>query len=155
FCIIDPEGDHEGFPGAVTLGTGHGAPTADEVLQLLAKPDENVVVNLIGMPVTDRPSFFLGLVPRLLELRARTGRPHWLLVDEAHHMLPASWEPGVQNVPQDLGGLLLVTVHPGQVNRAVLGLIDTVLAVGDTPERTLGDFAKAVGVRMVLPTLSL
>src|SRR5262249_12006236 len=91
FCIIDPEGDYEGLQGAITLGTGERAPTVEEVLQLLASPKQNAVVNLIGMPVADRPPFFLGLLPRLLELRARTGRPHWLIVDEAHHLLPASW----------------------------------------------------------------
>nr|MBA2252876.1 HAD family phosphatase [Nitrospirales bacterium] len=49
FCIVDPEGDYESFEGAVTVGTGEHAPTVDEILQLLEKPDVNAVVNLIGL----------------------------------------------------------------------------------------------------------
>jgi HAD-superfamily hydrolase, subfamily IIB len=72
FCIIDPEGDYESFEHAVTLGTAEHAPTADEVFQLLEKPDVNAVVNLIGLPLHDRPAFFVGLLPRLQELRVKT-----------------------------------------------------------------------------------
>src|SRR5262249_13707210 len=36
YCILDPEGDYENLPGAVTLGSNRQGPTVDEVLQLLA-----------------------------------------------------------------------------------------------------------------------
>ncbi len=94
FCIIDPEGDYEAFEGAVTLGSPKQGPTAEEVLSLLERPGQNAVINLVGLPITQRPSFFVALLPRLQEMRVRTGRPHWLIVDEAHHLLPATWEPG-------------------------------------------------------------
>jgi HAD superfamily hydrolase (TIGR01484 family) len=145
FCIIDPEGDYEGLEGAVTLGSGQRAPTVEEVLELLAAPKQNAVVNLIGMSVSDRPPFFLGLLPRLLELRARTGRPHWLLVDEAHHLLPASWEPGALAVGGDRTRMLFITVHPGQVAAPALAGVGTVIAVGSDPGGTLTDFCQAVG----------
>jgi HAD superfamily hydrolase (TIGR01484 family) len=136
FCIIDPEGDYEGLPGVVTLGrTGRG-PLAEEVVEVLAKPRQSVVVNLIGLPVTERPPFFLELLPRLQDLRAHTGRPHWLILDEAHHLLPASWEPG-QTVT--LGGLertALITVHPDQVLPAALRSVGMILAVGKDPQQT-------------------
>ena len=32
------------------------------------------------------PSSSSALLPALLELRTRTGRPHWIVVDEAHHV---------------------------------------------------------------------
>ena len=54
----------------------------------LDQPADNLVVNLIGLPLADRPPFFLTLLPRLLEMRARTGRPHWIVVDEAHLSRP-------------------------------------------------------------------
>ena len=63
FCIIDPEGDYEWFEAAVTLGTPERAPSADEVLQLLAEPSQNAAVNLLGLPLHDRPGFFAGLLP--------------------------------------------------------------------------------------------
>src|SRR5205085_8832275 len=113
FCIIDPEGDYEGLGIATTLGHAKRGPTAEEVLQMLKDPGKHVVVNLIGLPLADRPPFFLALLPRLQELRARTGRPHWLLVDEAHHLLPAAWEPGQLALPQEMKRVVFVTVHPG------------------------------------------
>ena len=94
FCVIDPEGDYDTFADAVSLGGPTRPPTLDEIIQFLGKPDTNGIVNLVGVPIGDRPAFFASLAPRLRELRDRTGRPHWLVVDEAHHLLPAEWEPG-------------------------------------------------------------
>lgn len=145
YCIIDPEGDYDSFEGAIVLGGGNRAPTIDEALQLLKNPHGNAVLNLIGVPLADRPVFFLTLLSRLLELRAATGRPHWLLVDEAHHLLPASWQPATLALPQEMDRLILITVHPGEVAPAVLALVKTVIAVGPNPEETLGEFSAAVG----------
>jgi hydroxymethylpyrimidine pyrophosphatase-like HAD family hydrolase len=145
FCVIDPEGDYDNLEGAVVLGTPHRGPGVDEVLQLLAKSVQNVVINLVGLPITERPSFFLGLLPRLLELRARTGRPHWMLVDEAHHLLPASWEPAALALPEGLDRMAFVTVHPGQVAPAVLKRVDTLIAVGASPGATLAQFCRPLG----------
>src|SRR5262249_32620495 len=129
FCILDPEGDYEHLGGSVTLGGRQGL-TVEEVLKLASTSRENVVVNLVGLPLTDRPPFFLSLMPGLQELRARTGRPHWLVIDEAHHLLPASWEPVPQVLPHDLKRTVLITVHPDQVSPSVLSSVDAVLAVG-------------------------
>jgi HAD superfamily hydrolase (TIGR01484 family) len=145
FCIIDPEGDYESFEGAVPLGNNRQGPGVDEVLQLLRAPGQNAVINLIGLPLADRPGFFHALLPRLLEMRARTGRPHWLVMDEAHHLLPASWQPGARALPDALECTLLITVHPDYLSPAVLAATDTVIAVGDTPGVTLGQFCAALG----------
>ena len=128
FCLVDPEGDYEPLDGAVTLGDARRAPGFDEVLHLLKNPTESAVINMLGIPLGDRPAYFAGLLPRLQELRSQTGRPHWLVVDEAHHMLPASWEPAPQTLPQQLGPFLLVTVHPDHISRDVLSGVDVVLA---------------------------
>jgi HAD superfamily hydrolase (TIGR01484 family) len=145
FCVIDPEGDYETYEAATVLGAGSRPPTVDEVLQVLRDPRHNAVANLIGLPLADRPGFFLTLLTRLLDLRAATGRPHWLVVDEAHHLLPNSWQPAALAVPQRLNELLLLTVHPGEVSPAVLALVDTVVAVGASPGDTLRGFCTAVG----------
>ncbi len=145
FCVIDPEGDYETFEGVVCLGTAQRAPGVDEVIQLFSKPETSAVVNLVGLPIADRPTFFLALLPRLQELRARTGRPHWLLVDETHHLQPATWEPAAQAQQQGLRGVVRVTVHPSLIAPAALATVDTVVAVGTTPHDMLAEFAVAVG----------
>ena len=147
FCLIDPEGDYLSLPGAVVLGDQHRAPTHEEVLQLLARPTQSVVVNLTGIRLKERPEFFQSLLTRLLELRAATGRPHWLVIDEAHHLLPEKWETAELVMPQELGGLILVTVHPVHLSPAVVKLIDAALAAGKDPEDTLRGFAQAAGLK--------
>jgi hypothetical protein len=107
YCVIDPEGDYEGTDEAVGIGSAAQAPTVDSVMELLRKPANDVVVNLLGRKLTDRPSFLTALLPDLLGLRVRTGRPHFVVVDEAHHMLPAGWDPGGATLPAELKGLLL------------------------------------------------
>jgi hydroxymethylpyrimidine pyrophosphatase-like HAD family hydrolase len=144
FCIVDPEGDYDGLEGATTIGNSKHAPTVEEILQLLKAPDANVVVNLVGLALADRPPFFLSLLPRLQEMRGRTGRPHWVVVDEAHHLLPAAWVPGLSALPQQLERMVFITVHADQIIAAVLSSITTVMAVGPEPEKTIGRFCQAV-----------
>jgi hypothetical protein len=151
FCIVDPEGDYENLEHAVTLGNNQRSPNVEEVLGVLKNTDANPVINLVGMPMNDRPGFFLSLLPRLQEMRAKTGRPHWLVIDEAHHLLPLSWEPGAKALPPQMKGLLFITVHPDQVAPAALTGVDSVLAVGPEPAGTLAQVCKAL--REPLPAL--
>jgi HAD superfamily hydrolase (TIGR01484 family) len=146
FCLVDPEGDYEDFANAIVLGDSRRSPPVEEVLAILEQPSESVVVNLLGLPNDDRPAYFAELLGRLDALRTTTGRPHWIAVDEAHYQLPAGWDPAALGVTRKLAGLLLVTVHPDHIARAVLEQISVVVAVGDGPEQTLGAFATAVGV---------
>src|SRR5499427_517073 len=145
YCIIDPEGDYSTFEGAVVLGDHVRAPNLDEVLELLNRPSQNVVVNLLGIALDHRPPFFAGFLPRLQELRATRGRPHWTVVDEAHHLLHSSWDAAELTVPQVMPGTLMITVHPESVSPAALSVVDLIIAVGEAPERTLANFAQAIG----------
>jgi hydroxymethylpyrimidine pyrophosphatase-like HAD family hydrolase/energy-coupling factor transporter ATP-binding protein EcfA2 len=145
FCIIDPEGDYESFQGAVVLGSSSQPPSVNEALELLSQPNQNLVLNLLSIKLDDRPSFFSGLLPSLLEMRARTGRPHWLVVDETHHMLPASWNPASLTLPQAFSNMILITVHPDHVALPALLLVDTIIAVGQSPDRTISAFCETVG----------
>ena len=143
FCIIDPEGDYRDLDGVASLGDADHPPGATEVLEVLAQPGRNIAVNLLGVTLADRPSFFESLLPRLQEMRARTGRPHWLVIDEAHHLLPTSRQPDAIALPRELHGLLLVTVHPEAVSPSILETVDTVVAIGNTPRETVTAFAAA------------
>lgn len=145
FCIVDPEGDYPSLPDAVVLGGPGSVPTAEEVLDVLARSEQDAVVSLLGVEIEQRPLFFEGLVGRLLQMRARTGRPHWIVLDEAHHLLPASWDAAPGLVPQTLRGLVFITVHPNKVAQPALQGIDTVVAVGQSWGETLRDFAAAAG----------
>jgi HAD superfamily hydrolase (TIGR01484 family) len=145
FVILDPEGDYSALDFAVTLGDTQRAPVVDEVMALLEKPSQNVVVNLLGIALEHRPAFFAGLLPRLQELRTRTGRPHWIVVDEAHHLMPATWDPATMTLPQQGQGMLYITVHPESLAPGLFGSVDVLLGVGTEPARTAADYCRVVG----------
>jgi len=144
-CVIDPEGDYGSLPDLVALGNQRSAPSVNEILSILENPQIDLSVNLLGIAHEDRPAFFAQLIPNLNALRTRTGRPHWLVLDEAHHMLPQTWGHAASALPHELGETILVTVHPVHVTPAILSSIDVVFTIGHSPEQTLGEFAAAVG----------
>ena len=140
-CIIDPEGDYGTLPDVLTLGSPRHALIVNEVLAVLEDPKTNLSINLLGIPLLDRPEYFGHLFPGLHAMRMRTGRPHWIVLDEAHHMLPAEWAPLGKVLPQQLGETLLVTVHPESLPPMISSLVDVIIAVGQEPKNTLREFA--------------
>ncbi len=143
FCIIDPEGDYDSVEGAAVLGNPERAPSIDECMQLLSRPNENAVINLLGIKLSDRPAFFMSLLARIRELRAKTGRPHWLIVDEAHHVLPADWQTTELVMPKNFDGTLLISVTPSVVARSALELVETLIVIGERPREMVLEFADA------------
>lgn len=146
YCIVDPEGDYDHFEGAVSLGSPQQAPVIGDVMKLLEEPDTNVAVNLLGIKIEDRPAYFRELFATLSTMRARVGRPHWLVIDEAHHLLPNTAEHATVIPPQQAHGLMLITVHPQQVARALLQRVSVLVAIGSTPAETVHAFATAAAL---------
>ncbi|HXH21111.1 MAG TPA: HAD-IIB family hydrolase [Dehalococcoidia bacterium] len=145
FCVVDPEGDYEEFEAGVVLGDKTRPPSVAQVLELLRDPERNAVVNLLGMPLDDRPRFFTSLFAELMAMRSRAGRPHWLLLDEAHHLLPGDLGPGLLTLPEKLSNVVYVTIAPERMLPGALRVVDTVFSVGDEPELRMTAFAKAAG----------
>jgi hydroxymethylpyrimidine pyrophosphatase-like HAD family hydrolase len=145
FCIIDPEGDFGSLPNVPSLGDASHAPTVAEVREVLTSPAQSATVNLLGVPMADRPAFFETLFLGLQELRARAGRPHWIVIDEAHHLFPHTRTDAPALPREQLTGVLLITVHPEHMAPAVLEDVTTVVAIGASPRETLQQFANQVG----------
>lgn len=140
FCLIDPEGDYEGLEHAVTAGASNQPPPTQRISELLQKTETSVAVNLLGVQLADRPAFFTALLPELMQLRARLGRPHVLIIDEAHHVLPADWDPGGSMPPAALIGCFLVTTRPEAISSRVLPCVDRLLVVGEQPQKAVETF---------------
>ncbi|WP_061299283.1 HAD family hydrolase [Herbidospora cretacea] len=142
-CLIDPEGDYaEGLGDAVVLGDPERGPTHDEVLKIVDESSRSVVVNLLGVPLDDRPGYFAELLMRLAAVWARVGRPHWLVIDEAHHMVPDGFHLQSSGTLDDAGSVLAITVHPDSVSEPVLNEFTAVIAVGDEPAGVLDAFSQ-------------
>jgi len=120
--------------------------TQAQVLDLLRKTGKGVVASMLAVPLADRPTFLAHLLPEILALRARIGRPHVVIVDEAHQMLPRDWDPGGASVPADLKGFLFVTTDPDRVSRRVLDCVDRLLVVGRDAVKSLEAFCRVRGI---------
>jgi HAD superfamily hydrolase (TIGR01484 family) len=152
FCVVDPEGDYSEFPDAVVVGDARQEPRMSEIKGLLIKPDVSAVINLLAVDPGERPRFLAKFLPEVAKLRGETGRPHWLVIDETHHCLPAKWDPAPVTLPKQLPAAIAVTVHPEAVSRDFLESVSTVVGVGDGSLAAIAKFCRATGRDPPQPT---
>jgi hydroxymethylpyrimidine pyrophosphatase-like HAD family hydrolase len=139
-CLIDPEGDYDEFAPFVTLGGTNHVPAMSEIFDVLQTP-KSLSINLLAVPIDDRPSFFQSLLSRIQELRSKTGRPHWIVIDEAHHLLPAELESAGMTIPKNLASFALITAHADCVAEPILSSVNCLIAVGTDPKGTIAEFS--------------
>ncbi|MEI7644148.1 MAG: HAD hydrolase family protein [Chloroflexales bacterium] len=124
--IIDPEGDYRSLaalPHTMLVG---GRDTqlqrVGDVITLCEYARCNLIIDLSWMPVAMRNVFTERLLRALLDLRARCGRPHWILIDEVQQSY-ADWTAPFTGTVLDLmsgGGVAVVSYRPGQVAPAII-----------------------------------
>jgi 3-deoxy-D-manno-octulosonate 8-phosphate phosphatase KdsC-like HAD superfamily phosphatase len=66
FCVLDPEGDHAGLDGAVTLGDRADAPSVERIMTELKVPGRRVVANLLAVRLESRRRIFAAIRERYL-----------------------------------------------------------------------------------------
>lgn len=146
FCIVDPKGEHDNHQGIVVVGDSRQSPSMEEIHNILLKPDRNLAINLLGLSMEERPEFFDRLCFRLHEIRMLYGRPHWIIVDEAHHVLPnKKGNESAIAAPRESHGMLFVTVEPESLSPPLLSSIDLLIITGREPESIFCNFAKQIG----------
>ena len=149
--VLDPEGEYEGLYDLVSLGDAQLPPALTTLSQLLADPQKSVALDLLAVQIGDRPDFLAKLVAQLDEVRRTTGRPHWLVLDEAHHLLPAARGDATFALPRHDMGQVFVTLEPHRLAQEVLEGLDVVVAVSDTA----GDVIREVAAARKVPAPSL
>ncbi|MBV8797735.1 MAG: HAD-IIB family hydrolase, partial [Hyphomicrobiales bacterium] len=145
-CVFDPEGDYAEFRSGVVFGDAKSPPQLAEVVKLLERPDDSFVINMLAVPTEDRPALLSDFIAAIANLRAKIGRPHWVLMDEAHHLLPAERDVSATASLESLPPVILVTVDPATLAVDALGKVDDVFAVGDKAAEAIASFAKALSV---------
>lgn len=145
YSLIDPEGDYEQQSNALVLGNTDRATPIEEFVHAMESPSNNVIVNLLGVPLADRPTYCSQVLPAIRKLRSTYGRPHWTVIDEVHHLMPTEWERNSQLGKALANGLVIVTVHPDQVAPSVVQEMDVVIVIGDDPKKTFQHVCKATG----------
>jgi len=141
-CLLDPEGEYESLDRMVAIGDQMQAGSIDEALRLLSK-GMNVAFGTVPINLDQRQCLFERLQPRIETLRKTSGRPHWMVADEAHHYLSASCIPTSEIVCQAHAGLVLATITPDWLHPAVLGAMDYVIALGTTAFDSIRKFGGA------------
>ena len=147
-CIVDPEGDYSHLDYVAHLGDPKRAPSLEEALSVLDSPSTGLVINLLGVDVPERPLYFSKLLGQISGLRAATGRPHWLVLDETHHLSPNTQNLENTALPADLSSALLITPSPASLSAPALRTVRMLIAVGEKAGDVLREFVRAIDEQM-------
>jgi hydroxymethylpyrimidine pyrophosphatase-like HAD family hydrolase len=144
-CVLDGRGEYLDFQPAVVFGTQETAPDPFDILTALEKPDLQAVVCLAAVPAAKRAKFFAEFNRELRALREKTGRPHWLVIDEAQELLPKN----EQHASED-GALaentLYVTTDAANLAPGIAQRVDVVAARGSAAQQALEGFARVLSL---------
>jgi hydroxymethylpyrimidine pyrophosphatase-like HAD family hydrolase len=122
---LDPVGDLSALrrhTSCLSLGREE-VPAISLIVQLLAETDLSLVLDLSRVPTPEEQVLYTtGLLRRVLEMRRRIGKPHWILVDEAQDLLGGQDNPARLPLLQSFEsfGVCLVTWQPSRLDHAVL-----------------------------------
>jgi hydroxymethylpyrimidine pyrophosphatase-like HAD family hydrolase len=153
-CLLDPEGDHQALAdleGCVVLGgkTERALATAEEVGQLLQQPGGCLVLNLSALSMAEKVTYATKILPVVSSVRAASGLPHWLVIDEAHHIVPAEGSAAVDLVRTGAESLALITMQPEMLAAEVRRELRTLLTTD--PHAAAGGPPLARGEAMLVP----
>jgi hypothetical protein len=150
-CIIDPEGDYEDMQGVTALGDEKNAPGLPQAEGLLREPRNHLALNLLGVDMATRPRYLASIAAMVESLRVRWARPHWLLIDEAHHTIPAASQAALLAAPRRLPGTVLISSRPDALARHALETVQILITLGDEAAQALEGFCRVL--KIPTPTL--
>lgn len=144
-CAVDPQGEHLHLESAVVLGSPDLPPDAHEVRELFHKSQQTVVLNLSAAGRDERPAVFAELFTHLMQLRAAGGMPHWLLIDEAHQVLPN--RPGEAPLIQtEFEQTAFITTDLSALSANAMANIGLALFLGEDAAAALSQFCRHYGI---------
>jgi hydroxymethylpyrimidine pyrophosphatase-like HAD family hydrolase len=155
-CLIDPEGDYQalaGLTGVVLLGgkSEQALPTGDELHQLLVHPRTSLVLNMSAMTMTEKVEYATKALGTIAAARAVSGLPHWLIVDEAHHVFPAEGSAAADVLRPQAHALCLITLMAADVAAGLRALVNTVVSTDLAAFRATLDALPSAGAHAARP----
>ena len=132
FLLLDPEGDFRTLADlervVVFGGKGEQAlPAPEELEQLLRHPSTSLVLDLSAMSLAEKMGYGTKALAVVTAVQSTRGLPHWLIIDEAHHLLPAEGSPAAELVRPGAESLALITLRAHDL-ASVVGRLPTVVA---------------------------
>ena len=150
FCLIDPEGDYLDLPDVITVGDTTHPPVVEQVIKLLQQPAQNVAVCFLAIPLDDRPAFFKKLLTAVIGLRKGTGHPHFIIMDEAHHLVPKETADSFFNFPEDFKNFFVITTQPNLISPVFLQRVNIAITMGKSPGDLMAEFASVVQLQIAV-----
>ncbi|MGV3483075.1 MAG: HAD-IIB family hydrolase [Planctomycetaceae bacterium] len=144
-CVIDPEGDYQTLHNSVRLGSAKRPPSIEEVTGVLEQPREHCIVSLFGLDKPSRPAYFDQMRHMVAGTRSQAGRPHWIIVDEAHYAAPRGWVPAETWTATELQGMMFITAYLEQMSDAVLRHVDWIISIADEPQVAIVQYCRLIG----------
>jgi len=133
-CIIDPEGDYSALASSthcLHIGASETPlPSIGDLITLIEWHDVSMVVDLSTKGPDERQEYLLGLMRALRGIRARRGRPHWTLIDEAQFFCPTDGGEMTDLILECLHEGLsigLVSYTPSQLSPLLINRLDDLL----------------------------
>ncbi len=143
-CIIDPEGDYRALatgPHILLLGgADRWLPSVADVFGFLESGQASLILDLSAYEFEERAYYLYDLLKVVEGLRARRGRPHWFLLDEAQYFCLEPDDPLgdlLYEVMQS-GGFGVVSYRPGLIAERFLDMINQCLLTRMEDEEDLG-----------------
>jgi len=142
-CIIDPEGDYRAIASmthSLHLGVSDAPlPSIPDLINLIEWHAVSLVLDLSTRSPEERIAYVLEFMRALRALRARRGRPHWFLIDEAQNFCPREGGELTNLLLEGLHeglGVGLVSYRPSQLSPLLLEKLDHCLLtrLGDLDE---------------------
>lgn len=129
-CLVGVSTSAEAsIPGVESFGSAHEAPRLSAIMAALEQ-SASVAVNLAALPAESRPVFTDTLLLQLQALHDRVGRPHSVLIHQAHWFFAGGIAPAFATRLSEMT-VVYETGEPERLPAELLQGVSTVIAFGD------------------------
>jgi hydroxymethylpyrimidine pyrophosphatase-like HAD family hydrolase len=125
-CVIDPEGDYRvlaHLPGVRWAEVREPGDVDRALDELRRDPGASAILDLSILAHRDKLAIVERVLRKTRELRRSVGRPHWVLIDEAHYFLHGEGI-AADSLDVEAHGFCFVTYRPSWLPEAVIRAVD-------------------------------
>src|SRR5262249_42135703 len=107
----------------------------DDLFAHFKNPVRSAVADLSGLDEPERERITLEIVDRLDQLRMRTSRPHWIIIDQAGKFVHSRESSGSPTPAPWRNFILSMDVTSDRIDRSLLSQFDVIAAESSLKER--------------------
>lgn len=146
-CILDVEGDYgvlARLPGVTSVEIREPREAERALRAIERDPAASLVLDLSALTHAEKLEAVERGLRRIRALRRRIGRPHWVLLDEAHYTLHRCGITGDLGIVEDRG-FCLVTYRPSWLRAGIMAAVDIFILARTTAVAEIEALATVAG----------